>query len=398
MTSEGNTSVHPSRRSLLQAAAVPAFLYLKPATVFGSQANSAIEIGIVGCGGRGVYIGRFFLQEENVRIVAVTDPIPSQMDSLTGELKLGSPRTYAGLKGHRELANSKLDAIVIESPPYFHPEQAAAAVAAGKHLFLAKPVAVDVPGCQSIIETGRKARGRLSTWIDFQTRMRPLYQEAVLRVQRGDIGAPVVAQIAYHNSPQVVHPNPAGAPLERRLRNWNLDRRLSGEIIVEQDIHMIDVADWFLGAHPLEATGRLGFARAERQGDMADFFSVQYLYPDGVTADFIGTRFAGGYRDQCVRVQGTRGTVDSHYMGAVNIVGANPWKGAESDNTRLGAQTNARNFLESIRSGRPIDNTASAAQSNLTAILGRTAAYRRSSVTWEDMLRTGETIEAGIQE
>ena len=352
----------------------------------------------MGCGGRGVYIGRFFLQEENVRIVAVTDPIPSQMDSLTSELKLDSPRTYAGLRGYRELANSRLDAIVIESPPYFHPEQAAAAVAAGKHLFLAKPVAVDVPGCQSIIETGQKARGRLSTWIDFQTRMRPLYQEAVLRVQRGDIGTPVVAQIAYHNSPQVVHPNPAGAPLERRLRNWNLDRRLSGEIIVEQDIHMIDVADWFLGAHPLEAAGRFGFARAERQGDMADFFSVQYLYPDGVTADFIGTRFAGGYRDQCVRVQGTRGTVDSHYMGAVNIVGANPWKGAESDNTRLGAQTNVRNFLESIRSGRPIDNTASAAQSNLTAILGRTAAYRRSSVTWEDMLRTGETIEAGIQE
>lgn len=388
----------PSRRSLLRAAAVPAFLHLKPATVFGSQANSAIEIGVVGCGGRGVYIGRFFQEDASVRIVALADPIPSQMEALRGELKLDSPRTYEGLNGYRELANSKLDAVVIESPPYFHPEQADAAVDAGKHLFLAKPVAVDVPGCKSIIETGRKARGRLSAWIDFQTRMRPLYQEAVRRVQRGDVGAPVVAGVAYHNVPQIFRSNPADTPLQRRLRNWNLDRALAGEIIVEQDIHMIDVADWFLGAHPLEAAGRFGLARAGRQGDMADFFSVQYAYPNGVVADFIGTRFGSGYREQCVRVQGALGTVDSHYMGAVNIIGANPWKGAESDNTRLGAQTNVQKFLESIRAGRPIDNTAAAAQSNLTAILGRTAAYRKRSVTWEEMMRDGEKLEAGIQE
>jgi len=296
----------PSRRSLLRAAALPAFLYLKPSTVFGTEANSAVEIGIIGCGGRGVYIGRFFQQDANVRIVAVADPIPSQVDALKTELKLDAPRTYGGLNGYRELANSKLDAIVIESPSYFHPEQAAATVDADKHLFLAKPIAVDVPGCQSIIDTGRKASGRLSTWVDFQTRMRPLYQEAVRRVRRGDIGAPVVAQVAYHNIPQVFHPNPADTPLQRRLRNWNLDRTLSGEIIVEQDIHMIDVADWFLGSHPLEAVGRCGFAKAERQGDMADFFSVQYTYSEGVIADFIGTRIGGVYRDQCVRVQGTR--------------------------------------------------------------------------------------------
>jgi hypothetical protein len=85
-------------------------------------------------------------------------------------------------------------------------------------------------------------------------------------------------------------------------------------------------------------------------------------------------------------------------MGAVNIVGANPWKGAESDNTRLGALTNVQNFLESIRSGRPIDNTASAAQSNLTAILGRTAAYRKRSVTREEMMRDGDKFDARIRE
>jgi myo-inositol 2-dehydrogenase/D-chiro-inositol 1-dehydrogenase len=391
-------SQRPPRRSVLGAAAVPALLFLKPSIVFGSQANSAVEIGIVGCGGRGVYIGRFFLEDANVRIVALADPIPSQMDALQSELKLDKPRRYGGLNGYRELANSRLDAVVIESPPYFHPEQSAAAAAAGKPIFLAKPVAVDVPGCQSIVETGRKVRGRLSTWIDFQTRMRPLYQEAARRVHRGDIGAPVVAQIAYHNSPQIFRSNPADSPLQRRLRNWNLDRILTGEIIVEQDIHMIDVADWFLGAHPVEAAGRFGFAAAEQQGDMADFFSVQYTYPHGVAGDFIGTRFADGYRDQSVRVQGTRGTVDSHYMGAVNIVGEMPWKGAESDTTRMGAQTNVQMFLDSIRSGRPIDNTAQAAQSNLTAILGRTAAYRKRAVSWDKMMRSGEKLEAGIQE
>ncbi len=386
-----------SRRTLLRAAAAPGVLYLKPATVFGAQANSAVEIGIVGCGGRAVYIGGFFLEDANVRIVALADPIQSQMETVKYRLKLDSPRTYGGLNGYRDLANSKLDAVVIESPPYFHPEQAAAAADAGKHVFLAKPVAVDVPGCQSIVETGRKARGRLSAWIDLQTRMRPLYREVVQRVQRGDIGPPVAVEITYHNSVQPFHANAADSPLEMRLRNWNLDRMLSGEIVVEQDIHMIDVANWFLGGHPLEAVGRMGLARAERQGDMADYFSVQYAYPDGVGAEFIGTRFNSGSHDQRVRVLGVRGAADSHYMGAVNITGANPWKGAETDSTRLGAQTNVRSFLESIRSGRPIDNTAAAAESNLTAILGRTAAYRKSAVTWDEMMRTGEKLDPGIR-
>jgi myo-inositol 2-dehydrogenase / D-chiro-inositol 1-dehydrogenase len=388
---------HASRRSFLRAAAAPGFLYLKPETVFGSQANSAIEIGIVGCGGRGVYIGGFFLEHTNARVVALADPIPSQVDVLKTELKLGPAKAYTGVNGYRELVNSKLDAVVIESPPYFHPEQAAAAVDAGKHVFLAKPVAVDVPGCQSVIETGRKARGRLSTWVDFQTRMRPLYQEAARRVQRGDIGIPAFAEVIYHNSPQIFRPNPADTPLQQRLRNWLLERKLSGEIIVEQDIHMIDVADWFLGGHPLEAIGRGGRVPGERQGDMLDYFSVQYSYPNGVLADFVGTRFDHAYRDLCVRVQGTKGTVDTHYMGPVNIVGANPWKGAESDSTRLGALTNVQNFVESIRSGRPIDNTAQAAQSNLTAILGRTAAYLKRAVTWDEMMRTGEKFDAEIQ-
>jgi myo-inositol 2-dehydrogenase / D-chiro-inositol 1-dehydrogenase len=391
------TRKRSSRRSFLQAASVPGFLYLKPETVFGSQANSAIEIGIIGCGGRGVYIGGFFLDNTNARIVALADPIPSQIDWLKTQLKAAGPaRSYSGVDGFRELVNSKLDAVVIESPPYFHPEQAAAAVEAGKHVFLAKPVAVDVPGCQSIIETGRKARGRLSTWIDLQTRMRPLYREAAERVHRGDIGAPVLAEVIYHNSPQILRQNPGDTPLQHHLRNWLLDRKLSGEIIVEQDIHMIDVADWFLGGHPLEAVGQGGLAPGERQGDMLDYFNVQYTYPNGVLADFVGTRFTHAYRDLCVRIQGTKGTLDSHYMGPVNIVGENPWKGAETDSTRLGALTNVQNFVESIRSGRPIDNTAQAAQSNLTAILGRTAVYRKRPVTWDDMLRTGEKLVAEI--
>lgn len=218
-----------------------------------------------------------------------------------------------------------------------------------------------------------------------------------MRIQRGDIGSPVLAEVAYHNSPQIFRANAADTPLQKRLRNWLLDRRLSGEIIVEQDIHMIDVANWFLGAHPLEASGRAGLAPGERQGDMQDYFSVQYVYPRGVFADFIGTRFNSGYRDQCVRVLGSKGTADSHYMGAVNISGASPWAGAQSDNTRLGALTNVLNFVESIRSGRAVDNFAQAVESNLTGILGRTAAYLKRPVTWDAMLRMGEKIDAGIR-
>jgi predicted dehydrogenase len=389
-----------SRRAFLNASAGTGLLYLRPETAFGYQANSAVEIGIVGCGGRGNYIGNFFT-ESGARVVALADPLPDRLESIKANLHCSSARTYSGLTGYRDLLNSKLDAVVIESPPYFHPQQAAAAIDAGKHVFMAKPVAIDVPGCQSISESARKAKGRLSLVVDFQTRARPVYQEAASRIRRGDIGSPVMAQVFYHSGDHIAYTgteytavtNTHDSPLQGHLRRWGRDINLSGDIIVEQDIHMIDVANWFIGAHPLAASGTGG----RKAGERGNFFILEYTYPDGVRADFSASSFPHGFRDLCVRLYGTRGSVDSHYMGAVNIYGANPWKGTESDQTRLGALTNVQNFVKSISSGQYLVNAADAVDSALSAILGRMAAYRGVPMTWDEMLRLNEKLEPRLE-
>ena len=150
--------------------------------------------------------------------------------------------------------------MVIETPPYFHPAHAAAAVDAGKHVFCAKPVAVDVPDSKSFLASGQRAQSKgLSFWVDFQSRARPVFQEAVTRIERGDIGMIAMAQVFYYaNRPWVDRSTPDMDPGQKRIVNWLGDRVISGDIIVEQNVHVLDMANWYLGGHPLKATGAGG--------------------------------------------------------------------------------------------------------------------------------------------
>jgi predicted dehydrogenase len=385
-----------SRRDFLFSSSLSGLLILEPRTVFGSEANSAIEIGIVGAGARGAYIGNFFTEQTGARIVALADPLPDRIASLKNSLGCAQAREYSNLDGFRDLVRSKLDAVVVESPPYFHPAHVEAAVAAGKHVFLAKPVAVDVPGCTSIAESAQRADGKVSFVVDFQTRARPAFQEAAARLFRGEIGQPVLVHAYYHSDPHLPQHVAGDSPLQDRLRNWNLSQALSGDIIVEQDIHAIDTAVWYMQAHPVEAWGACNRTPQPGEGDMQDVFVVSFSFPNGVRADFSGARFVKGYRDICVRVYGTSGTLDSHYLGAVRITGDHPWTGATADATREGALANVRAFVESIRTGKLLNNAASAVESNLACILGRTAAYENRVVTWEEMAGRNEKLDARL--
>ncbi|HEV2448316.1 MAG TPA: Gfo/Idh/MocA family oxidoreductase [Candidatus Sulfopaludibacter sp.] len=201
-----------ARRRFLQATG--GALLLRPQTVFGSQANSNVELGLVGCGGRGNWIAPLFSEYAGARVVAVADVIQNRLDATRQKLQVDSSRAYWGPDAHRELAQSKLDAVVIETPPYFHPAHAAAAVDAGKHVFCAKPVAVDVPGSKGFLANGQRAREKgLSFWVDFQSRARAVFQEAVVRMQRGDIGKIAMAQVFYYaNRPWVDRSTPAMEP------------------------------------------------------------------------------------------------------------------------------------------------------------------------------------------
>ncbi len=391
------------RRDFLKAAAT-GVLILKPETVFGSQANSTVEVGLVGCGGRGNWVGAFFPEFAGARIVAVAEVIKDRLESTRKTFKVDPSRAYYGPDAYGELAASKLDGVVIETPPYFHPEQVRAAVDAGKHVYLAKPVAVDVPGSKSILESGKKAAAKkLSYLVDFQTRSQPVFQEAAKRVHRGDIGKPVFAQVLYYaGRPSKDKWQPGMDPGQGRILNFYMDRVLGGDIIVEQNIHVIDVANWYLQGHPVRAFGTGGRTdwkgTGYDAGDAWDHFLVTFWYPNGVQADFSSNQLTNSFSDLCVRVFGINGAVDSHYGGLVRITGDNAWMGAEKDDTfRQGAINNVKAFVESIRTGKPLNNAEQAVESNLTAILGRMAAYQGRMVTWDEMMKSTEKYEANLK-
>jgi predicted dehydrogenase len=379
------------RRGFLRTASTGGgLLLLKPQTVFGTSANSAVEIGIIGCGGRGNWIGNHFKEHTGARIVALADAFRDRLESTGGKFGVEAARQFEGIDGYKRLLEGKLDAVVIESPPYFHPEQAAAAAAAGRHIYVAKPVATDVAGCKSIQATGEKVKGRLSFLVDLQTRVRPVFQEAQQRIQRGEIGAPVMAQVYYHTG-RLKPQDTAGMNAEQaRLRNWVFDKRLSGDVIVEQHIHVLDVANWYLDAHPLRAFGTGGRKARVDVGDNWDHFLATFWYPNDVRVDFSSSQFLKGYHDMCIRVYGSKGTMDSHYGGTVKMTGDTKWDGGDKDDTFTGgAVTNVKNFVESLRTGQYLNNASVGATSTLTSILGRTAAYRGAIVSWDEMLRAG---------
>jgi predicted dehydrogenase len=375
---------------------------MRPELVRGSQANSKISLGLLGCGGRGTWIADLFRKHGGYEIAAAMDYFPDRVNAFGEKFNLPPTRRYTGLMGYRRLLESKVDAVAIESPPYFHPEQAAAAVDAGVHVYLAKPMGVDVPACRSIEASARKAaEKKLAYLIDFQTRTDPFFQEAVRRVQAGDIGRIINGEATYiAGSPWLRHLeelklNPADP--ERRLRGWGMSRALSGDIITEQNIHSIDVMTWILDQHPLRALGTGGL-KSRNLGDCWDHFSVIFWFPEDVIVTFSSKQYGTGWDDILCRMYGTAGTVDTHYAGEVSIKGATPYAGGRDGTLYMtGAIRNISTFYDDITQGRFEHPTVPpAVRSNLTTILGRMAAYKLAEVSWDEMLRSEERFDPAL--
>ncbi|MBI4877491.1 MAG: Gfo/Idh/MocA family oxidoreductase [Acidobacteria bacterium] len=391
------------RRNFLKTAA-GGVLVLKPETVFGTQANSAVEVGLVGCGGRGNWIAPFFPEFTGARIVALADVVRTHLDTTREKFKVADGRAYYGPDAFQELANSKLDAVAIETPPYFHPEHARAAVEAGKHVYVAKPIAVDVPGCKHFLETGKRAAAnKRSFWVDFQSRAMPVFQECAARVHRGDIGKPVLGQVYYYaGRPAPDRGKPGMDPGQQRVLNFYMDRVLGGDIIVEQNIHVIDIANWYFQGHPSKASGTGGrtdwTGTPYNAGNAFDHFALTFWYPNDVQVSFSSHQLTRHFSDLCVRAFGIKGAVDSHYGGLVRITGENAWHGADKDDTfRQGAINNVKTFIDSIKAGKPVNNAEVSTESNLTAILGRMSAYRQREVTWDEMMQSNERLQIELK-
>lgn len=393
------------RQFLNRTTALATGLTILPAAVRAAEAGPKINLGLIGCGGRGRWIADLFVKHGGYTLAAVYDYFPDRTNAAGDQFKVPAAQRYSGLYGYRKMLEQPgLEAVAIESPPFFHPMQAADAVAAGKHVYLAKPVAVDVPGCQRIEASGREATAKKRVFlVDFQTRAHPDYQEVARRIHAGQIGRLVSLDVGYQCDLYFQGMDDefrkSKRDAEARVRAWAVDRVLSGDVITEQNIHSLDVATWFTDAAPVKAFGAGGRARPFA-GDCWDHFAVIFWFPGDVLASFSSKQVGFGYDDILCRAYGTAGTVDTHYAGKVTLRTRDDAFNGDSRNLyQDGAVRNIATFYESIVQGDFSNPTvAPSVRSNLTTILGRTAAYTGKEVTWDEMLRRAEAWEFPLGE
>jgi len=410
------------RRFIGSTAAATALMFIKPELVRGTDANSAVRVGLLGCGGRGTVDATNLVDTGGARVVALADMFQDQLDTARanfdklqqakGFAAIDSSQLFVGPNAFHEIAASReVDAIVVATPPYFHPQHLEAVVAADKHVYLEKPVAVDVPGAKRVIEIGQRAEGRLSLDVGFQIRDCPPFVEMVRRIHAGAVGK-IACGEAYYLTGYIDRPAwPTASPAERRLRNWIYDRALSGDIIVEQNIHVIDICNWVLQAHPLRASAtgsRLG--RPANDGDCYGNYNAVFHYPDGVDVTFSSTQFAKGWWDVSERFFGTQGTSLSPYRGPLGIWGDEPWQweasaakdatnqgfsvtGKFTSNLELADPEKKKAFVSSITTGHFHNQAAKGAESALSCMMARSAAYTGREVSWEELLKSKEVLD-----
>jgi myo-inositol 2-dehydrogenase/D-chiro-inositol 1-dehydrogenase len=397
-----------SRREFMAKAGAAALsaTVLPAGLVRGTQANSRIRLGLVGCGGRGGWIAKLFQKHGGYEISAAADYFKDRVDGVGAALGVPESRRFTGLSGYKRLLDAKVDAVVIETPPYFHPEQAAAGVDAGVHVYVAKPVAVDAPGCRSIAKSGTKATANKRAFlVDFQTRTHPSFITAVGKVHEGGLGELVFGEAQYHaESPWEEYYGPLAADpanAELRLKAWGLDRALSGDMITEQDIHAIDVMSWIMGPPPLYAIGCGGLKARPKVGTCWDHFLVHYQYGDKVGVQFSGRQFKGHGTAEGIknRMFGSKGVLETEYGGAVLIRGENYYNGGKTPEIyESGAVANIAAFHRAIVEGDFRNPTVEpSVQSNLITVLGRKSAYENRLVTWAEVAGSGERLVPDLQ-
>jgi len=402
-------------------AAISAAIILKPGIVFGSRTNSAIRLGIIGCGNRGTAVISSMSQHTNIAIIAMADlfedklkaiaPKLNQLNAAKGFPAISPANIFQGSKAYLKLLELKdVDAVLISSPAYTHPTFMEAAVAAGKHVYCEKPVATDAAGCKRIQQVGEGLKGKLSVVIGFQIRYATPYVEMVKRIQRADIGGIINAQLYYFSSGTKINEFKNVSDDEFRIRNHYHFHALSGGILLDQGIHMLDVCNWTLKGNPTKAVGTGGKDGRPAIGDAWSNYQVIYQYPGNVNVSFHSTQLGPSFGDVCCRFIGTKGIAEAHYSGGVFINGDNKWdSGIARSGSELTPQQQAagiflsslhdadankeKAFINSIETGNHLDETASGAASTLSAILGRETAATGKEMSWDDMLRSSQQLD-----
>jgi predicted dehydrogenase len=390
MTTNDDTNV--TRRDFLKTAATASLAAAIPGNLgLFAQGNDTLRIGVIGCGGRGTGAALDALNSSpGMEVVALFDPFKDRVDSCLKRLQEQAPakikvkpeNCFTGFDGYKRLlALPEVNYVVTAAPPGFRPSQFQAAVEAGKNVFMEKPVAVDPVGIRAIIAASDLAKQNgLGVVAGTQRRHQKRYLELLARIKDGQIGEIVGAQCYWNMGDLWVKlREPNMTEMEWQCRNWLYFSWLSGDHIVEQHVHNLDVVNWAIGSLPKTVMGMGGrqVRVAPEYGNIFDHFAVEFEYADGLRTASYCRQTKGCAERVEEKIIGTKGVA----FGYGEIKGPKPWKfEGEEINPYVQEHTD---LVASIRAGKPLNEGRQIAESTMCAIMGRMSAYTGRAISWD---------------
>jgi len=399
-----NELPNPTRRNFLTTAGLAVAASLVVPRAVHAGVSETLRVGLIGCGGRGTGAAKNALSASTNNILtAVGDTFADcaessakklrRVDALKSQVQVDNDHIFSGFDAYKQVIDSGVDVVILAEPPHFRPQHLAYAVAAGKHAFVEKPVAVDAPGVRSILETCAQAQAKgLAIVSGLCWRYDPGVQETVRRIVEDKAIGNIVSIQSCYNGGTLWHrgDNPNWSRMEYQIRNWTYLNWLSGDHICEQAVHSLDKTAWVQGdIHPIRAFGAGG--RQQRTGaefgDIYDHHTVFYEYANGVTVNFMCRQQANcsSYVDEIVI--GTKGRAQ---ILANKIEGEQPWhyEGPNADSYNI----EHVELFRSIRDGQPINNGHYMANSTMLAIMGRMCTYTGQTLSWDECFNSQERL------
>tara|TARA_R110002049_G_scaffold2750_2_gene21578 strand:+ start:404262 stop:405668 length:1407 start_codon:yes stop_codon:yes gene_type:complete len=380
--------------------------------------SETVKVGLVGCGGRGAGAAAQALSTGmDVTLWAMADAFTDRLElSLSsllrgkagkskvepgngfgGAIDVPPERRFVGLDAYRKLIDSGVDVVILTGPPGFRPQQFEHAVNAGKHVFMEKPVATDAHGVRRVLEAAKVAKEKnLKVGVGLQRHHQATYQEAVRRIQDGQIGRITSMRCFWNGGPpaKTAIPKEQMTELEYQVRNWYFFDWLSGDHICEQHIHNLDVCNWVSGQLPISAEGMGGrqVRTDKRFGNIFDHHAVIYTYPDGTKMHSYCRQIPGCTRLVAEQIEGSQGTanlgtgdcslVKRDSSGTTSPIWETPRKRPEGYQSPYQVEWNA--MVDAVLNDKPHNEAEYGATSTMTAILGRLATYSGKEIGWDE--------------